>query len=553
MKRLIGMTLALAVALAACSKADQSAPASAGGSPESGTATHNSWTKPHQLIYADTGDINTLNTHLGTFADVQFIGEMTAAWLIRWDQHNNPYPELALQVPTKQNGGVSQDGLTITYHLRHGVKWSDGAPFDADDVIFSTKAVLNPANNEANRQGWDRIVKIDEPDKYTVIYHLSKPYSPAIESFFSTAGANPSILPKHLLAQYPNINHVPYNEKPIGIGPFKIDRWDRGNQVVMVPNPLYWRGQPKLQKIVFKIVPDRNTLLTQLQTHEVDLWPLIGGSYLARVQAIPGYSVSRQPSYVFNNMNFNLRHPALSELAVRSALLYALDREEIRQKIGHGLGTISDSPTPLSAPYAVAASPRPFDLAKANQMLDAAGWKRGADGVRAKNKVRLVLTLAAQAGSPDVDAQIELIRANWEKAGVKLDVRHYPYPQLFAPAQDGGIVYGDSWDVILIAWTNEAIGDYSQLYGCDAFPPAGQNVPRWCNKKAQAAMDALYTHYEQADRNYDVAALVREFVKDVPVVVTLQREDVYGYNSDLVNFHPNNVSLFDNMMDVDMQ
>src|SRR5580693_2364904 len=92
------------------------------------------------------------------------------AYLIKWDEHNNPYPELATQVPTQANGGVSKDGLTITYHLRKGVRWSDGAPFDADDVVFSTNVVLNPATNEVGRLGWDQIAKVDEPDKFTVVF-----------------------------------------------------------------------------------------------------------------------------------------------------------------------------------------------------------------------------------------------------------------------------------------------------------------------------------------------------------------------------------------------
>ncbi len=125
----------------------------------------------------------------------------------------------------RPNGGVSKDGLTITWHLRHGVKWSDGAPFDADDVVFSTNAVNNPANNEVGRDGWDLITKIDEPDKYTVVYHLKKPYSGYLPSFFGSAGANPCILPKHILGNLPNINTAPYNAKPIGIGPFRYVEW----------------------------------------------------------------------------------------------------------------------------------------------------------------------------------------------------------------------------------------------------------------------------------------------------------------------------------------
>ena len=100
----------------------------------------NAWTTPHVLTIADDADVTTLNPHLSTFASTANLSEMTMAWLVKWDEHNQPYPELATAVPTQTNGGVSKDGLTVTYHLRKGVKWSDGAPFDADDVVFSTAA-----------------------------------------------------------------------------------------------------------------------------------------------------------------------------------------------------------------------------------------------------------------------------------------------------------------------------------------------------------------------------------------------------------------------------
>src|SRR5262249_25952947 len=111
----------------------------------------NAWTTPHVLTISDGGDANTLNPHLSNFATVANLSEMTMAWLLRWDEHNQLYPELATEVPTRTNGGVSEDGRTITYHLRQGVKWSDGAPFDADDVVFSVGVVNNPANNETGR------------------------------------------------------------------------------------------------------------------------------------------------------------------------------------------------------------------------------------------------------------------------------------------------------------------------------------------------------------------------------------------------------------------
>ncbi len=514
----------------------------------------NSWTQPHVLRMADAGDVNTLNPHLGQFADIGYLSSMTMAYLIKWDEQNRPYPELATEIPTQANGGVSKDGLTITFHLRKGVRWSDGAPFNADDVVFSTKVVLNPDNNEVGRLGWDLITKIDEPDKYTVVYHMRKPYSPFIETFFSTAGANPCILPKHLLAQYPNINHVAYNSLPVGIGPFKYLRWDRAQDVILVPNPLYWRGQPKLQKVIFKIIPDRNTVLSQLEAHEIDMWHIVPGAYLSRAAAVSGITILRLPSYYYNHIDFNVTRPVLRDRDVREALKLALDRQTIIDKISHGVGILQDVTTPKSAPYAVTSiPPEPFSIARANALLDQDGWKRGADGVRRKGGLRLSLVIATVAGSQDVDRQIELIRSWWKQIGVDFTVQHYPPALMFAPLQQGGIVYSNNkWDVIFFAWLNDAIGDYSPLYSCHSFPPQGQNDLRWCNARAQAAIDAVWTHFDQDQRNGDVLTLQREFVNDVPSVVTSLREDIFAYDKDLKNFHPNAVTPFDNIMNVDI-
>jgi peptide/nickel transport system substrate-binding protein len=194
----------------------------------------------------------------------------------------------------------------------------------------------------------------------------------------------------------------------------------------------------------------------------------------------------------------------------------------------------------------------PYDLAKANSILDAAGWVRGADGVRVKNGLRLNIVMITNTGAQDTDNQIELIRSSWQKIGVAMEVQHSPPALFFASPKAGGVAYGDKFDVVALAWANDAIGDYSQIYACNAFPPGGQNIPRWCDAVADKAMKALYSHYDQAERNKDVAIFVHRFATDIPVVVTSQREDLYGYNTDLKNFHPNDLSQFDNMMDVDI-
>jgi peptide/nickel transport system substrate-binding protein len=510
----------------------------------------NAWTTPHVLTISDGGDVNTLNPHLGQSAPVANLSEMTMAWLVKWDEHNKPYPELATQVPTQTNGGVSKDGRTITYHLRKGVVWSDGVPFNGDDVVFSTAVVNNLANNEAGRL--DQIVKVDEPDKFTIVYHLKKPYSLSSAAFFSSCCANPCLLPKHLLAKYPNINNVPYNSLPIGIGPFKFERWDRSRQVVLVANSRYWRGRPKLDKIIYKIIPDRNTLLSQLEAHNVDMWYQFGGAYLERIKALSAYTVFRQPSYAYNHYDFNLTHPAVSDPLVRQALRLALNRQELVDKVEHGVGIVQDSATPVNAPYFVNLGATPYDPVKANALLDQAGWTRGGDGIRAKNGVKLELKVATIAGRRDIDEQLQLIGKDWKLIGVGLNVRRYPATLMFAPLQQGGVAYGENWDVITFAWAADPLGDYSGIYGCHSFPPAGQNDVRWCNKTAQGAMEALFGHYEQSQRNADLKIMMQEFVKDVPSIVSFLRVDMCAYNKDLKGYQPNNITPFDNMMGVDI-
>ena len=523
-----------------------------GTAPQTGRT--NAFTIPHVFrITMAPDDIATLNPHLHQEVSLLMLSQLTMAWLVRFDNRNNAVPELATQVPTQANGGVSKDGLTITYHLRKGVKWSDGAPFSADDVVFSTRVVLNPANNEISRTGWDQIVKIDEPDKYTVVYHMRKPYSPFVEAFFSTGGANPCVLPKHLLAQYPNINNVAYNALPVGIGPFKYKEWARGSRIVMVANPLYWRGMPKLKEIRYVIIPDRNTALTQLQSHQVDMWYPVGGAYLARVQSIPGYTILRQPSYLFNHLDFNLNSPRVADRVVRQALRLATPRQRIHDTVGHGVGYLQDEPAAHTAPYwDPSIRFKAMDVAAANALLDRAGWVRGPDGIRARGGVKLDLDFVSTTGTPDVDTQIELIRQGWQQIGVGLNVKRYPLTLLLAPKPDGGIVNNGRFDAVTFAWGLDPIGDFSGLYACSQIPPNGQNDLNWCNQRADAAMNALYTHFDQTQRNADDAIVQEELDRDVPTIVFNGREDIYVLNRDLKNFHPNAVSQFDDMMNVDI-
>lgn len=508
----------------------------------------------HVLTIADgSGDIPSLNPHLFTETTLGYISSMTGAWLVKYDAQNRPYPELLTVIPTQQNGGISKDGDTITWHLRKGVRWSDGVPFTADDVVFSTKVVLNPANNEVGRDGWNLITKIDEPDKYTVVYHLKHPYSPYIPTFFGSAGANPDVLPKHLLAQYPNINHVPYNSKPVGIGPFRVVIWKRADSVELEPNPYYFRGTPKLQKIVFKLIPSLDTLLTQMQTGDVELWPVVPASYIVQTKALANVHTLVRPGIFYGHLDFNVTRPLVSDVRVREAIRFAINRPEIIAKVSHGYAIAQESIVPPSMPFAPKGIPNvPYDPAKARALLDAAGWKVGPGGVRVKNGQRLALQFPYFTGVPTADAAVELIRADLHAVGIEIDTRKYAPAMFFAAYQDGGIVYAGKWDMTMFSWQGLPVADISNTLECNQIPPNGQNVLHYCNAELDKLLEEVKQTYDTQRQAQLLAQEMRIIVRDVPTIVLSVPDTGYAYSKSLIGFDPGAFTPFDQMMNVDI-
>jgi peptide/nickel transport system substrate-binding protein len=510
------------------------------------------WTVPHVLRYATGEDIVGLNPHLSQQLTLSFMSSLTMAWLLRFNHANRPVPELATEVPSLANGGVSHDGKTITYHLRRDAKWSDGIPFTSDDVRFSADVVRNPANNEQSHQGFDLITRLDTPDPYTVVFHLRRPFSGFFVNFFSTGGAAPCILPRHLLGTLPNINQAPYNALPVGIGPFKYASWKRADSVELVPDPLYFGRKPKLTRIVFKVIPDRNTTMTQLTTHEIDLWLPVPSAFFDRVRALPSVTIVRQGSYAYNHLDFELEHGALRDPVVRRALRLGLDRASILAKIRHGVGILQETPFAPGHPLHIDVPRVPYDPAAANAMLDQDGWKRGPDGVRAKGADRLEFNFATGTGLPDTDAMIELIRLNWAQLGVRFDVRHYPSPLYFAPFNAGGILYNGKFDIAAFAWFTSPDGDLMNLFACDRMKAKGQNVPRYCDHEVDRALERFLATYVEADQKTASRFIQERIARDVPTIVTDAREDVFAFNDDLHGFHPNQVTFFDELVDADI-
>ena len=179
----------------------------------------------------------------------------------------------------------------MTYRLRRGARWHDGAPFDAKDVTFSFAAAMNPNNSVPDRTGFDHVAAVRALDPYTVQVRLTRPFSPFVASCF-TLGANDPypILPAHLLASKHDLNRDAYNAAPVGLGPYKLASWERGSRIVLAADPHYYRGAPAIPRFEIAIVPDPNTLATLWKSGAIDFLVArvqLGRTFLDQLRSRP--------------------------------------------------------------------------------------------------------------------------------------------------------------------------------------------------------------------------------------------------------------------------
>jgi peptide/nickel transport system substrate-binding protein len=497
--------------------------------------------EPHVLRYVDTLDIGTLNLWIGASGNIQTLSELTNAYFTRLDPKGNPMPELATVIPTQQNGGISKDGKTITWHLRHDAKWSDGVPFDSSDVTYTWSVAQDKTNNFFTADVWTHMGSVTAPDKYTAVFHLKEPMSTFITDFFNTQSGN-SVLPKHILGPGTNFNQSPYNAMPVGIGPFRYTAFKRGDSVEMEANPYYWR-KPKLTKIIYKMISDDNTDMTQLTTGEIDMWDTVNGTKAAAAKALPGKANATRLSPFMSAIFINTSHPQLADPMVRRALRLATNRPEIFDKVVLRNGALTESVIPQFAHGYVDLPVTKYDPAGAEKLLDAAGWKRGANGVRTKNGTPLAIDIVLPSGYGPSATLSALLQSDWSKIGIAATIHAYASGQFFAPYSAGGIIQTGKFDVVLHSQgLGPVFGNVNGVLTCDSIPPHGANESRYCSKSVDAA-NASYLHsYDRATQDKIAAGYQKQIDDDSPWIMLYERGFLTVYDKRLTGFHPNSFS-----------
>jgi len=537
MKRRILRSVAAVLVIAALTACSQNSNTQAG----TGPGGSNPWTKPGVLRWAGSSEPDNMDPVVGNQQTEVDLSMFWAGYLFNWDDQNELYPELATVVPTLANGGISKDGLSITYHLRKGVKWQDGAPFSADDVIYTWQQVNNPANFVSSTVGYDTsyILGIDKIDDYTILVHLAHKWAPFVDNFFTMGPTPYPILPKHILSKYPNINKVPFNTIPVGTGPFKVVEYQKGSLIRMVANPSYWRGAPKLKEIDYEIVPDENTILTELESHDIDFEYYAPASQAPQLNKLTGYQIYLTPFTQYGQIAFNDSHPPLDDVRVRQALAYGVDSRTLIHNITHDVYVPGDSDQPpFLWAYNRDVKKYPFDQSKADQLLEQAGWAMGADGYRHKDGQTLEISLDGVIGRADSLVQQQILQSEWKALGVRVDIKNYTTVDYFATYGAGGILQTGKYDAGLLSWINGVDPDDSTLFMCDQFPPKGQNIYHFCDKDLDAQEHVALSSYDPATRKAAYYKIQSILAEQEPMIISwyVQRQDVA--NTDLRNYKP---------------
>jgi peptide/nickel transport system substrate-binding protein len=472
-----------------------------------------------------------------------FVDDLLFAKLVTLNAQHRHVPDLATQVPTLENGGISKSGLTITYHLRRDAKWTDGRPITSADVKYTWQQIMNPANNVVSRHGYDMIGSIDTPDATTVVLHMKRVFPPLIDYFFGESDDPYDILPEHALAHVTNFNTMTFNAEPnVTSGPYRFARWIRGDRIVLTANDGYFGGAPKIKELDIKLILDVNTTVAQLQTGESQLAITMTGPSFHAVASAANVSRLAVLAPNYDALIFNLAHSPLDDKNLRVALAYATDRETLMHdnEFGHGTVGIGDL-SPFYWAFDPTLKGQPYDPARARTMLDADGWKLGTGAIRVKDGQRLSLLLVYAQGS-DISRNIVVeIQQMWKAVGVEVQPKSFPFAQLYAPKADGGIFYGGKFDVGLFAWIAGGDPDNSSQWLSSEFPPNGNNITRYSSPEMDAAQHLALSTFDQSVRKRAYAQTQKLLIDDVPAIFLFYPGLRYAYAKQLQNFTPNGV------------
>ena len=486
-------------------------------------------------IAADPQSLDPLFAHADANSVEQQVARLAFEPFIDVDEEGTPIPVLLDRIPTVENGGVSRDGRVITYRLRAGVRWQDGVPVTARDVVWTLHAILDDRNPVRSRAGYDRVRAAEVIDARTVRIMLRQPWAPAVATLFSYGTAPQYVLPAHLLEKEPRLDVAAFSSHPIGNGPYRFVSWSRGDQLVYEANPAYWRGAPKVARLQVRIVPDPGTNFTLLRSGALD-WNLLSPTQRASLGKPARLDFRTVPLALVAGIAINTTHPPLDDVRVRRAIAASIDRETISKKITFGRYPVVDTAQALGSWARDGSVHEPaYDPAAADRLLDAAGWGRGAGGVREKGGQPLALTYVQFPESATGVRVATLVQSELAERGFRLTIKSLSNAQLFLPRSQGGTLAAGAFDLAYVPWPMGADPDDSFLLTC----AGAANYMRWCDAQVEALERRAVVAPSRTERKRLYAQIERRVASEVPIVYLFNPSYSYAYRTALHGFSPN--------------
>ena len=464
-------------------------------------------------------DPSSLDTILNTPYGWQ-LAPLTQGYLFTVDDAGRLVPDAARVLPSRANGGISADGKTIVYEIRTG-RWSDGVAFDARDVAFTVAALRNAATDVPDRSTVDRIVRVEAPRPDRLVVRLREPWAPFVSSFLTLGADDPfAILPRHVAERYANLNASSLDLHPVGLGPFRLARWVRGERLEFERNPYYWRGPAATDRVIAHVEPNATTRLLLARTGALDVTYVSGleldAARLAHLRVV------RKTTNIVDYLQFNERRPILKDARVRRGIAEAIDRARLARTVYRDLETPTDTgqlDPALGGPGRVPA----FDPAAARVALA---------GTRA-----LDIAIAGQWRSSSAAAL--QIASGLQNAGVTATLHSYSTSIFWGPPDAGGILDNGRFDIALTSWSPSLDPDRSYLFGCAALPPAGGNAGAYCDPAFDAAERRGARTYDAAARTAAYRDAHAVLVRDLPIVPLGFEVSAYVVSARFGNFKPN--------------
>jgi len=460
------------------------------------------------VVIVESSPVN-LDPRVGTDAQSELIDELIFDSLVRKDEHFNVKPSVAERwdIPDPQ---------TYVFHLRRGIHFHDGRPLTAKDVKWTLDTMRNGTLITLKGATYKLVDKVEATDDFTLTIHLTEPFSPLLWNL--TDGA---------FGIVPYGSDKGFNRNPIGSGPFRLVRSVPDSEVILERNDVYWGDHPRIERVRFNVVPDTTTRALELRKGSADVAiNSLTPDTVNILQHENNLQVLRHPGTSLAYLAFNLRDPILKDVRVRQALACAIDRGPMLHYLFRDSGRLADSVLP---PEHWAYNPEVVhysnDPAKANALLDSAGYRRGQDGVR----FHLTMKTSTEETTRLIAA---VLQQQLRAVGVALDIRSFEFATFYTDVLKGAFqLYSLRW----VGYSNQDPDIFEDAFHSASFPPKRANRGHYSNPEVDRLIEEGRRTVDQQKRQQIYAKVQSILARDLPYINLWYMDNVMVHSTRVQN------------------